>query len=67
LAEWVARDGRFRASVVVPYEDPEASAREIRLRAGDPRFAQVLMLSRTSQPGGNPHYWPIYEAAAEAG
>jgi uncharacterized protein len=51
----------------VPYEDPQASAAEIRKRAGDPNFCQVLMMSRTAEPAGNPRYWPIYEAAAEAG
>jgi predicted TIM-barrel fold metal-dependent hydrolase len=25
------------------------------------------MMSRTAEPAGNPRYWPIYEAAAEAG
>ena len=67
LAEWVVPEPRLRASIVVPYEDPEASAREIRKRAGDPRFSQVLLMSRTSMPLGNPRYWPIYEAAQEAG
>ncbi|MCS6890823.1 MAG: amidohydrolase family protein [Rhodovarius sp.] len=67
LAHWVARDPRLRASVTIPYEDPQASAAEIRLRGGDARFAHVLMMSRTAQPAGHPHYWPIYEAAAEVG
>jgi predicted TIM-barrel fold metal-dependent hydrolase len=67
LAEWVVPEPRLRASIVVPYEDPEASAREIRKRAGDPRFSQVLLMSRTSMPLGNPRYWPIYEAAQAAG
>ncbi len=53
--------------MVVPYEDGPASAREIELRAGDRRFAQVLLLSRTSEPLGHRRYWPIYEAAAAAG
>ncbi len=35
--------------------------------AGDPRFCQVLLMSRTSEPLGRQRYWPIYEAAAEAG
>lgn len=67
LDTWVAADDRLRASVVVPYEDPQASAAEIRKRAGDPRFCQVLLMSRTSHPLGNPKYWPIFEAAEEAG
>ncbi|WP_421991193.1 amidohydrolase family protein [Roseococcus sp.] len=67
LATWVDNDDRLKASVVVAYEDPEASAKEIRLRAGDPRFCQVLLMSRTSHPLGNPKYWPIFEAAQEVG
>src|SRR6202795_1046441 len=44
LERWSLRDKRLKASVVVPYEDAEASAKEIRRRAGDRNFAQVLML-----------------------
>ncbi len=64
---WVDAEPRLRASIVVPYEDPEASAAEIRHWAGDKRFAQVLLLSRTSFLPGNRRYWPIYAAAAEVG
>ncbi len=67
VAEWTSRDARLRASVVIPFEDAVASAREIELRAGDRNFAQVLLLSRTAEPLGNRRYWPIYEAAAVAG
>ncbi|HET6182867.1 MAG TPA: amidohydrolase family protein [Acetobacteraceae bacterium] len=67
IAEWTSKDARLRASVVVPYEDGVAAAREIEARAGDPNFAQVLLLSRTSEPLGHRRYWPIYEAAAAAG
>ncbi len=62
---WVDAEPRLRASIVVPYEDPVAAAAEIRHWAGDKRFAQVLLLSRTSFLPGNRRYWPIYEAAAE--
>ena len=64
---WVAKEPRLRASIVVPYEDPEASAEEIRYWAGNSAFVQVLLLSRTSLPPGNKRYWPIYGAATEAG
>jgi hypothetical protein len=67
LEAWLRREPRLRGSVVVPYEDAAASAAEIRKRAGDPNFCQVLMMSRTAEPAGNPRYWPIYEAAVEAG
>jgi hypothetical protein len=67
IAEWTSRDSRLKASVVVPYEDPTASAKEIELRAGDKNFAQVLMLTRTAEPPGGRRYWPIYAAAEAAG
>jgi len=67
LERWTLRDKRLKASVVVPYEDAEASAQEIRRRAGDRNFVQVLMLSRTAEALGRKRYWPIYEAAVEAG
>ena len=66
-AAWTEREPRLRASVLVSYEDGEASRAEIERRAGDPDFAQVLLLSRTAEPLGQKRYWPIYEAAVEAG
>jgi hypothetical protein len=61
-AEWLDRDPRLRASIIVPYEDGLAAAREIDRLAGDPRFVQVLVLSRMIEPMGRRRYWPIYEA-----
>lgn len=65
VAEWTGRDSRLKASIVVPYEDPQAAAAEIAHWAGHPDFVQVLLLSRTAEPLGQRKYWPIY-AAAEA-
>jgi uncharacterized protein len=67
VAVWTSQEPRLRASIVVPYEDGVAAAAEIRHWAGHPDFVQVFMLSRTAEPLGNRRYWPIYEAAAEAG
>ena len=67
LNHWNKLDPRLKCSLVVPYEDPEASRKEIRRRSGDRRFAHVLMLTRTSELMGRRRYWPIYEAACEAG
>jgi uncharacterized protein len=66
VAEWTSRDTRLKASVVVPVEDGPASAKMIAQRAGDPNFAQVLLLTRAAEPLGQRRYWPIYQAAAEA-
>jgi uncharacterized protein len=67
VAEWTAPEPRLKASVVIPYEDAEASAAEIARWAGNPNFVQVLLLSRTAEPMGSKRYWPIFQAACEAG
>jgi len=67
LAHWTSPEPRCKASVVVPYEDGVASAAEVRRRAGNRNFAQGFMLSRTGEAAGRKRYWPIYEAAVEAG
>jgi predicted TIM-barrel fold metal-dependent hydrolase len=67
LDHWNRREPRLLASVVVPYENAELSVKEIRARAGDRRFAHVLFLSRTNELLGKRRYWPIFEAAVEAG
>jgi predicted TIM-barrel fold metal-dependent hydrolase len=58
---------RLKAGIVVPYEDGQASAREIERCADDPAYAQVFMLTRSSEPPGKRRYWPIYEAAERHG
>lgn len=58
---------RLRSAIVVPYEDGPAAAQEIERCAPDPSYAQVFMLTRTSEPAGNRRYWPIYQAAARNG
>jgi uncharacterized protein len=67
LERWTRREKRLKASVVVPYENLEASVTEIKRRAGNRDFAQVFMLSRTAEAHGRRRYWPIYQAAVEAG
>src|SRR6202012_4674373 len=67
IAEWTSKDSRLKGSVVVANEDGPAAAAEIRRRAGDKNFVQVLLLSRNVEPLGQRRYCRIYEAAAEAG
>lgn len=64
---WTRLEPRLKASIVVPYEDGEAARAEIEKRARERDFAQVLLLSRTSEALGRRRYWPIFEAAAAAG
>ncbi len=62
-AEWLDREERFRASIVVAPQHAEAAADEIDRRAADNRFVQVLLLAAGDAPLGQPQYWPIYAAA----
>ena len=65
--QWLDREPRFLASIVIPYEDPLTSAAEIDRVAADTRFVQALMLSRTIEPMGRRRYWPIFEACERNG
>src|SRR5262249_21452085 len=67
IAAMSGRDSRLKASIVVPYEDGEASRAEIHKRAASGDYVQVLLLSRTAEAAGRRRYWPIYEAAVEHG
>ena len=62
-AEWLARDPRLRASIVVPAQAPHLAVEEIERLAGDDRFVQILMPAAAEMPYGKRYYWPIYEVA----
>lgn len=65
--EWLARDPRLRASMVVPVQVPELAAREID-RVGDhPGFVQVLLPVRTEHPLGSRIHRPLWDAIARHG
>ncbi|SDC25860.1 amidohydrolase family protein [Belnapia rosea] len=66
-AEWLDRDDRLRASIVLPLQSVEASVAEIERLAPDPRFVQVLVLVMGEVPLGRRHYWPVLEACARHG
>jgi uncharacterized protein len=63
LATFVEPEPRLRAGIVVPQEDAAFAVSEIERRAADPRFAQILISPRASDPLGHRRYWPIYEVA----
>jgi len=65
--EFVEPEPRLRASILIPQDDPEAALREIDKRAGDWRFCQIQLGSKSSEPIGRKRYWPIFAAAEEAG
>ena len=63
VAEWLKREPRLRASLVVAHQSPELAAQEIERLGPHPGFVQVLLPVRTEMPLGKRYYWPIYAAA----
>ena len=67
VKEWLDREPRLRASIVIPTQNPEYAVDEIERRAKDKRFVQVLVLAMQEVPLGRRHYWPIYAACERHG
>ena len=67
LAEWLERDDRLRASMVVPTMDDAAAAAEIERIGDHPRIVQVLLPVRADARWGNVRHRPVLRAAAERG
>ena len=65
--EWLDRDSRLRASIVVPQQSPDRCVEEIERVAEDKRFVQVLLLVSGEIPLGRRAMWPIYAAAERLG
>jgi predicted TIM-barrel fold metal-dependent hydrolase len=63
LAEWLDKEPRLRASVVVPNHFPDLAAREIDRVGSHPGFVQVALPVRAEAPYGNRRYLPIFDAA----
>jgi predicted TIM-barrel fold metal-dependent hydrolase len=62
-AEWLAKDLRLRASIVVPMQAPDLAIEEIERRAADNRFVSILVLAQGETLLGRRHFWPVYQAA----
>jgi uncharacterized protein len=65
--EWLNRDPRLRASIVIPAHNTELAVAEIERRADDQRFVQVLMLVSGEVTLGRRQLWPIYQLAERLG
>lgn len=63
IDEWLEKEPRLRASIVVPSQTPERAAQEIERVADHPGFVQVVLPVRSDAPLGNLRYDPIYAAA----
>lgn len=67
LHDWLEREPRLRASLIVSPADPELAAREIHRLGEHPGFVQVMMPSGARMPYGQRFFHPIYAAAVEHG
>jgi hypothetical protein len=65
--EWLDRDPRLRASIVIPTQNVEYCVDEIERCAKDRRFVQVLVLAAQEAPLGRRAFWPIYAACERHG
>ena len=65
--EWLDRDPRLRASIVIPIQNVEYAVDEIERCAKDRRFVQILVLAMQETPLGRRHHWPIFAAAERHG
>src|SRR5205823_3427437 len=53
IAEWLDKDARLKASIVVPIQLPAEAAKEIDRVADHPGFVQVALPVRTERPLGS--------------
>jgi uncharacterized protein len=65
--EWLDREKRLRASIIIPTQNAELAVEEIERIAPDRRFVQILMPVMLDAPPGKRQYWPIYAAAQKHG
>jgi uncharacterized protein len=61
--EWLDRDPRLRASIVVPAQSPTLAIEEIERLASDDRFVQILLPVGLEMMLGRRYYWPLFEVA----
>lgn len=63
IAEWLDKDPRLAASLVIPARDPVAAAAEIDRVGSHPGFVQVMLPVRSERLYGQRVFYPIFEAA----
>jgi predicted TIM-barrel fold metal-dependent hydrolase len=65
--EFLERDSRLRASLVVSTVSPDDAVAEIERVGEDPRFVQVLLPVRSDLPWGHKNHHAMFAAARAAG
>jgi uncharacterized protein len=62
VAEWLERDSRLRAAIVVPSGQPAMAAAEVSRVGTHPGFVAVHLPVRVAMPYGNRQWWPLFDA-----
>lgn len=65
--QWLDRDDRLCAAATIAPNHTTQAVTEIERVTADHRFLQVAVPARSAEPYGNERFWPIWEAAADAG
>ena len=65
VAEWLDRDPRLRAALVVPIGQPAMAAVEVHRLGGHPGFVAAHLPVRSAMPYGNRGWWPLFDAITE--
>ncbi|MCZ6635213.1 MAG: amidohydrolase family protein [bacterium] len=63
IAEWLDKEPRLRASLVVPPQFPDLAIQEINRLGNHPGFVQIFLPVRSPQPYGNRNFHPLFAAA----
>ena len=61
--EWLDRDPRLRASILIPTQNIEYAVDEVERVAKDKRFVQIKLAAMQESPLGRRHWWPLFAAA----
>ena len=64
---WLSQEPRFRGSLTVPMQDPQAAAKEIDRLGSRPDIVQILIAVGSRMPYGQQFYDPIWEACERNG
>jgi predicted TIM-barrel fold metal-dependent hydrolase len=63
--EWLDRDPRLRASIVLPTQNIDYAVDEVERMAPDKRFVQIQLVTMQETPLGRRHWWPLFAAAVK--
>lgn len=67
VEEWLNKEERLKASLVVPSQNPALAAAEVKRWEGHSGFVQVVLPVRSRMPYGNRNFDPLFASIEAAG